>query len=314
MSSLVKPQTSQMHQTNQITIDFILTRKREGPVKPRDHFDIPNICIPEALAYKRIESGNSLVIEVRSIFNSVNRDNIDQMKDKLKQVIVTRTKTVEDLNLIADEILHCMIDTDNNVDMFLPILNSVHSACIDESKEDKPALSQSLGSIFLGKCYAEFVKFSDIKEVERLATLSDDITDEFTEYNDTKAKMFNLIEVISKIYNQRKTPNVMKLTSQRIHVVLSKLLDRHVECQDRIERGEEAAEEATTDEEILEKMAHIYAEYIYTFLKNSPSIATDTEIISPDSSLSKLISIYKTDVVPRMTQEYLRALVKELKL
>jgi hypothetical protein len=307
-----------------IDIDFILAKKQAGYVTVEKAPIIPNITIPEEMIYKPPSVGDPLAIEIRGLFNALTSNNISEIKESAKQAIISKAKTEESLSIIAQEILGCLTDTENNIDLYFPILSFIHTSRIEypNLSDSKPKYSKTLAYFFLMKCRDQFISTTDEKTVRDLAKLDIDIVDQRLKYNEDRAKVFNLIAVICRLYNQRKDIKSLRLNHNQLYEVIDKLLSSHNDCQTKMKQLGDPFnddEECKDEDEFMvqQKMAHIYAEYIYVFIENSKDIINDHDPIAGDpkpTNLASLVTKYKNDVIPKISESYLRAKCQALGL
>ncbi len=301
-----------------IGYELILSRKRQGPITLEKPPKIPGINVPDSMIQKLPQVGNPLSLEVRGIFNAITADNIYSMKEKLKLTIQTKVRDVEALGIIAEEVMRCLIDTENNIEIYFPMINFSHSSVIiypiDET--GKAPRSKSLGYFFILKCRDEITKNIDEKEINKLAQLSleDGDTEKFNKYNDERSKTFNLITVICRLYRQRHSEDLIKIKSRSLYEVINILLEMHDKCQKEMdELGDPTKEESECKDEdayfLKDRMAHIYAEYIYSFIEGAREIINDAE-----ANLCTLVDKFKETVIPKMSQAYLKAKCKQIGL
>lgn len=294
---------------------------RNYVVKPVDGLNIPHITVPSHLISKKriTEVGDNLSVDIRLLFNSLNADNLEKIKEELRTVIISKAKSEEMIKESAREILENFIIGEKNIKNYMHLLNAVSLACvlIPESSNNtksvlvnntKVAVSLTIGNFFLNNCKDMIFNFISEKYIRSLASLDQDDNDQLDEYNRKREKTSNLIITICCLYDQRHSANT-KLTAIHLYPLMNSILNIYNKLQNSmINLGNPYDDQGCTDEdeyEILRKMCNLYAEQLYLFMsKNGNDFINDKDVIK-GQTLADLVKRYKTEVVPTLTEAYL---------
>ena len=81
-----------------ITVSQFIALK-DQTVYPIEELSIPNIRIPEYLCKKRpTQAKDTLAINIRSLFNSLTNDNINESKERLRSIVYAKAQNVDMLD------------------------------------------------------------------------------------------------------------------------------------------------------------------------------------------------------------------------
>lgn len=312
MDNIVKP--------NIITYDEMV-KLNSYPFEPIN-IDIPNINIPLAMAVKNrtTEAPNTISINIRGLLNSLTSDNILQVKEKIREVIINKVQNIDMLNEIAHELLEQFIISEHHVKNYMQILNSIHAAkimMVDESTNDKK-LSDTIGNCFLKQCRIMIMKKISEENVLDLAKFNLDDYSQLLIYNKEKSKILNLIIVICCLYEQR-TTTYIRINAEQIFSVMNKIFDIYKKLQLKmLDLGNPYEEECKDEEEyfICEKMCTIYAEQLYTFIYKCYDLFMDDKtpikLGVTNLTMKDVILKFKSEIVPTLTETFLISKCSEL--
>lgn len=305
-----------------ISVQTLIALKQQK-IKPIDGLNIPNITIPTHLASKKRATeanSESLVVITRQLFNSVTKDNIAQIKEQFRQAIIVKVQSEKMIEEVAEEMLQNFMVNENNIIIFMNLLNAVSPACILITSEEKQGpgknLSSTIGNIFLKKCRDTIFSFISEDNIRELAKIDQDDSDQLDIYNRQREKIINLIVTICCLYEQRHTPNI-KLTALQLYNLMTIIFEYHNKLQQKMKdlgnpynEDEECKDEE--EYEICRKMCNLYAEHLYTFMyREAKEFAKDPDQIN-GQTMKSLIDRFKNDIVPNITEEYLRSKCQDI--
>lgn len=303
---------------NDVIIDNIYTPKKitvnqilnayNKKVSPINGLNIPNIVVPSHLANKKrvTETTETVFTKIRTRFNIVTKDNCAEVRQELRQVVTENVQTVETIQQIAYELLeNFIIGAKQNIDNYMVLLNAVGQSCVLIPGSTKKTVSLTIGAYFLDKCKDKIYECVNPENVRKLALFDLDDDEEIDQYNREKEKIFNLITTICSLYKQRHICQ-MKVTAHHLKGLFIIMLTNHQKCRDTmVELGnpeEECKDEA--EYEINRKMASLYAEQFYEFMSNrAADFNKDTD---NNSAMPEIVSIFRRDVIPNMTEDFLK--------
>lgn len=293
---------------------FIELKKRN--VIPVNELMLQNIKIPPNLKNKKVDISNDILINIRQLFNSLTKNNIENIKKELRELIVSKSHTSETIESIANEILLNFIISEQNIKNFMNLLNEVSLICVfignDKNKKD---LSPTIGNFFLNKCREMIFYLLEDNNIKMLAELDQDNIDDLDIYNKGREKIINLIITICYLYGQRNTKYV-KLLSSHVYPLMNLIIDKYNKNNKKMqELGNPYEEECLNEEEylILNRMNILYAEQLYTFLeyKGEEIIIDETKV--KEYTLKELAIKFKEEIMPTLTEAYLISKCKNLK-
>lgn len=305
--------TDKTYTPQKISVQTLL-KLRDQKTKPIDALVIPNITVPPHLVSKKraTETNNSLSVNIRQLFNSLTKENIALVKEKFRQVIVADTQSVEKLKEIANEILENFIISEMNIENYMHLLNSVSTACVliaPSGTDSGPGknVSPPLGNFFLQTCRDMIFEKIGEKNIRSLAELDQDDSDQLDKYTREREKIINLIITICCLYEQRHTAHV-KLTAIQLYFLMNTIFTYHSQLQEKMkELGDPYESDCSNEEEyeICRKMCNLYAEQLYTFMsKKAREFSKDPELVK-GQTLGELVNLFKTKIVPTITEEFL---------
>lgn len=314
--------TTQILQTISIK-QFLALRTHK--VKPIDGLNIPNITVPPHLVSKKrsTEATDSISINIRQLFNSLTSDNLSGIKEKLREVIISKAQNVEMIEEISQEILHNFLISEQNIKNYMHLLNAVSSACvlIDPTQTDKANcpnknVSPTIGNFFLNKCRTMIFNCISDANIRNLAQMDQDDMDELDRYNREREKISNLILTICYLYEQRNTSNI-NLKAAQLYSLISTILNSYKKNQDLMAELGNPNKDDCSDEneyEILRKMCTLFAEQLYTFMqKEAKEFSKDPDLIK-GYQLKSLVDQFKTEVVPTLTEAFIISKCESLNL
>ena len=327
---ILKPETISVQQ---------LISLRDQRVTPIDGLNIPNITVPPHLVGKRrpTEVRDSLVINIRQLFNSLTTDNITKVKQQLRDTIVQNAKTEQDIDEIAEEILSNFIISEVNIKNYMHLLNAISPCCIlITSKGEKGAepnetgevlRTPTIGNLFLRKCKDMMSGYVDEeKDIRKIGCLSEinirslaildlEDTDQLDAYNREREKIINLIITVCHLYDQRHTTNI-RLSSVQIYSLMYTILEYYQRAHAKMKELGDPNEVDCTDEdeyEVLRKMCTLYAEQLYTFIQRERAeFIKDNHNPIKGQTLKDLVDRFHTEIVATLTEAYLVSKCNEL--
>lgn len=309
-----------------------LDHKKNAPIIPIPDLNIPNITIPQHLTTKRIiENTDTISTYIRPLFNSITKENILQVREELRRIIIAKAHSIEKLDEVANEILENFLISEKNIKNYMQLLNAVYNASIliaDAKTPDKRLCS--VGNLFLDKCKNLIYKSIHKNNIEKLSKLDLDDNDQLDVYNREREKIINLILTLCELYNQRNEP-LIKLNGKHLFYVIKFILDTHHEIRlklieignpyedDPPENNNLEEEEWIESYESLNRMCNLYAEQICIFLNiEGKQFRLDKNIIDDPSygkelNLSSLIDRFHFEVFPFITEPYIKSKYDNLK-
>lgn len=303
-----------------ITIEQFTSFSKEI-VYPIDGLKIPNILVPKSLVGKSrpTEINNTLSINIRKLFNGLTNDNIEIIKNQLQNIILTEVKDFSSIKEIADEILSNFLISDQHIEKYILLLNTISTACVkipDPNNVSSTKMSPTIGTVFLNKCRDLIFGYIKEENIRKLALLDEENLDEQDVYNRERSKISNLIITICYLYGQRNT-NYIRLCAPQIYEVINTLINNYVINNTKMKKlGNPYNDEECKDErefEILKKMCSLYAENLYIFMvKKGSEINNDPQLVK-NKLLKTLIIRFKSEVVPSLTEAYLISNCETLK-
>lgn len=309
-----------MMETNNINLNkidihqFMELKKRN--VEPVTELMLQNIKIPPNLKNKRIDISNDLIINIRQLFNSLTKNNIEDIKKKLKEIIISKSHTSETMENISNEILLNFIISERNIKNFMSLLNAVSLICVligdDKNKKN---VSPTIGNFFLNKCKEMIFNLLDDKNINMLAKLDQDNIDDLDTYNKGREKIINLIITICYLYGQRNTSYV-KLLPSHIYSLMNLIIEKYNNNNKIMkELGNPYESECLNEEEYitLSNMNILYAEQLYTFLEYKGTEMIKDDTIIKETTLNKLVKKFKEEIMPTLTEAFLISKCENLK-
>lgn len=286
-------------------------------IHPIDGLSIPNVTIPPQLSRKKMlnNSNETISISIRHLFNSLTSNNISEIKEQLKNIVVTKVQSAEMIEEIAQEMLSNFLISEKNIKNYMQLLNSVHMNCIllkpqsrnDNVKSDKN-VTPTIGCFFIKKCGEKIFNYISEKNIRKMAQMDQDDDNELDSFNRSREKINNLIITICHLYEQRKTTYI-KLTAVHLYTLIDTILMNYRKCQNKMkDLGNPYQDEKCNDEieyEILRKMCSLYAEQLYIFMKNEAKEFNNDQTNVNGSTLKVLVERFKSEVVPTLTEAYL---------
>lgn len=299
-----------------------LRSKLECPTTP-----IPGLgSIPNTVAMDNSKK-KTAISEIKVLFNSVTKINIDNVKKDLHTTIIgfliktTENNVAEEMNGIANEILRNFIVSECNIKIYVQLLNAIFNIAVNhiDSVTGKPVISKSIAHYFINNCRALIFKYISEEHMRVLAmkNLDDDKEEDY--YNREKAKICNLIITICSLYDQRNTTEI-KLTAVQIYGVINAILIKYAELMLRMKKLGNPYEEDCEDEieyECLSKMSRMYAEQIIVFLDAEyqsfindktvvqEKVMMDGKIVIQNKLLLDLVVAFRTNIYPNINEPHL---------
>ena len=277
---------------------------------------------------------NSIVLNIRKLFNIVTPLNIDEIKKELRHIVTSHlVKTPEnniseEMNNISNEMLNNFVVYESNIKIYMQMLNAIFNIVVSHVNQItcEPVQSKQIAYFFLQNCKALLLKYISEENIRSLAMKDCDDENEQDLFNKEKNKIFNLITTVCALYDQRLTNNI-KLTANQIYGVLSEIMDKHIDITIRICKignpyeGNECENEE--EFECLYNMRTMYAEQIMIFLKNEYNsfiddktvinlkVPTETGVSIKNKTLNDLLVCFKTDIYPHISEPHLKIRCEE---
>ena len=302
--------------SQKISIDKLLSFK-DREVKPIDGINIPNITVPQNLVSKKrpTEAPDTIIINIRNIFNTLTDSNIAVLKEQLRQIVYAKAQKPEMLSDIADEILEQFLVCEKNIKNYMHLLNAIWnvSILIQNSPSEKKIVSPHIGIHFLNKCKDTIFKLISEENIRELGSLaepaeSDPNSDEADKYYSGKDRITNLIIVLCFLYEQRNTV-LIKLTAVQLYTVIKNILDSYTKYQKQMVKlgNPDDGECENEDEyEILARMCAINVDLLYTFFLRKGEDFLKDEIEIKDKTgkvtIKVLMDRFNKEVVPTFEQ------------
>ena len=299
------------------TISIEQMRKFQKKVPVPIKLSIPNITLQHDNPTKKeyVKPDETIQTAIRPYFNYVSNDNICKIIEQLRAKIMEKAKSEESIEKIAEEVLECIMVSELNIANYMKILNSICSIGLEVEKTLKKII---IGHCFLDKCRNKIYSLIDDKYIEKLAQflMDPEIEDE---HNIKRDKINNLLTVICCLYSQRNIPTAnIKVTSIQIYQLLNHILNTYAKLQKKIILlGDPNDGKCTNEDEwlLFTKMATLYAEQLYVcFSSKIKEFEADPSEIPQKKEgektnvffLRDLVKRFKLEVVPTLTEEYLR--------
>lgn len=276
------------------------------------NLNITNINIPLSLSFQNVEK-KSIVTNIRGLLNIVSDENLAQIKEKIRDIIIAKIPTVENLNEIAIELVEQFITSGDYIRKYIDILNYIYN--IKVLKEDGvQKQSESIGNCFLRKCKELILTNLDISKVNQLATFDLTNNDDFDLYNKERDRITNLITILCLLYEQRNT-NLIRLSAIQIIPLLKQIVDNYYKITKEMAILGDPYEDECSDETkylILEKSITLYVDYLYTFISTSFASFNNDDTVVNNTKLVDYVNILKNDIMPNLSESYLIAACKGL--
>lgn len=308
--------TSNMYCPKKIAVEQLVEWK-DRSVKSIDGLVIPHITVPPHLVSKKraTEAIETITINIRQLFNSLTTENISQVKQQLKDTILEKAKNEQCIKDIAQEILSNFLISEVNIKNYMHLLNAISPICILVSNGSGKNVSPSIGNMFLMYCRDLILDYVQLANVKKLALYDLDDMDQVDIYNRERTKIINLIITICYLYEQRHTAN-LKLTALQLVPLIKTLLNNYQILQNKMKELGNPYEEDCADEEEYEnctRMCTIYAEQIYEFIyRELEEFKTDDTRINTNETLQTVVERFRTEVIPTLSQAYLRSKCNDL--
>lgn len=149
--------------------------------------------------------------EIRVFFNTVTPDNVDEIKVALRTRLSTYLLNFNgdidnEMKNITQEILQNFIVGGHDIDIYMQILNHIHTIAID--LVGILVYSKTIGDYFISACRDLISLYISKEYIRTLAIKNLDNEDENDAYNKAMGKIFNLIIVICMLHSQYDSPNL----------------------------------------------------------------------------------------------------------
>lgn len=274
--------------------------------EPIENLAINNITIPNSMKLKRSTQGEeSIVTDIRMLFNTITTTNIDSIKEKIFKIVTEKVQTMDDLNKIVKEIFDNFLTSDQNILLYLDLLNKIHMIVLSLD-EVSVKTSPSLGNLFIMMCRENFFNSITLQKIKKLSILNHDDEDEFDNYNREKDKIIILIILICELINRKSN---LSLNFNHMDICLTRLYDNYMTVLKRLEsfidpETGDCYYDKEDESEVLRKMLIMYAEQIYIFLlKKGEEYYTYKK---------DLIDKIKSELVPSLLNDFMISNYKNL--
>jgi hypothetical protein len=202
---------------------------------------------------------------------------------------------------------------------------SIHN--IDE-KTGNPVQSKPIGSYFLENCRMLMSKYISEENIRKIAMMDPDDEDEMDLIQKEKNKIFNLIITICVLFDHRNDAAHIKLTSPNIYGLVSSLMNKYSEINVKMKAlgnlyvGEECAD--PEEFECMYNMRTLYTEQIVAFMRiEYEAFMTDKSVITQkrqsggkitieENKLADLITRFKKDILPNITEPHIKSRCEEI--
>ncbi|AEQ32807.1 hypothetical protein [Acanthamoeba polyphaga mimivirus] len=279
-------------------------------ITPIEGLVIPNVTIPSHLMNKKriTQADDTIILNIRHLFNSLSGDNVEKIRELLRETIMTKTSGEQMLNDVAKEILSNFLISDKNISSYMHLLNAVSNACLEI---DNGARTPTIAKYFIDECKYKIFDFISEKFVRELASMDIDDEDELDIYNRKRESIINLISTLCHLYDQRNDNKKIKVTASNLYPLIDKIINIYNDIRSKMKKlgdlynGEDCENEQ--EYEILARMANLYAEQLYTFIsKRAIEFINDKTIIRNDN-MKSLVEKFRNQIVPTLTEAYLIA-------
>ncbi|AGF85469.1 hypothetical protein QJ854_gp313 [Moumouvirus goulette] len=283
--------------------------------EPIEGLNIPNVVIPSHLSNKKriTEADDNIILNIRHLFNSLSNENLDKIRELLKQTIMTKTRDEQMLNDVAKEILSNFLISDKNIENFMHLLNAVSNACLEcgDKSNGTNTRTPPIAKYFIDECKFKIFEFINEQYVKQLAEMNMDDDDELDSYNKKRDSTVNLIITLCHLYDQRNDPKKIKITANNLYPLIEKILNIYISIQSKMKKlgnpyeGEDCEDE--NEFEILSKMSTLYAEQLYTFMSKRGRQFLKDETVIKGNTMKLLVNKFRNDIVPTISEAYLIA-------
>ena len=298
-----------------ISIDQLLYL-RNYKVKPIEGLIIDDITIPTHLMGKKrqTETADTLSTRIRLLFNTLTVENIQSVKEQLQTTIIEKAKTSDILDEVAVEILHNFFTSEQNIGIFMHLLNAVSNIGVlpapsTQQRTNRPTVYYTIGNKFLQECKKNIFAMIDPDNIKKLALMDLDDDDVLDQYNKERVRILNLIITLCYLYHQRDNPSLIKLNAKHLIPLLSKIIIQYKILQkEMVELGNPFDGDECLDEDKYianSKMCNLYSEQLYTFIKRGGKDFVKDPTLFENKSLLDIIEDFKTNIVPTFTESYL---------
>lgn len=293
----------------EITVEQIL-EFRKYVAKPIPNFIIPGIYIPPHLEEKTItfENLNTYIATIRKIMNTITDTTCPASIKKIEKIITENFRTSKDVESVAVEILENFLVSDRCLDLFMRILNTVSPYCVVIDKVEKKT-TKKIGEYFLSHCRSKIFGMINIDVVRELCLLDQDDIDQQDKYGKDMERTFNMINLLCELYSQRNTNNI-NVRAPQIGSAIHHIITVYRNLQNKLKELGDPYEGECQDEEeymLVTRMCTVYGDLLYGFMnKQIASFMSDQNVINPDiGKLCNLVEIFKTEIIPSLTESYL---------
>jgi hypothetical protein len=213
--------TTKVHK---IPVEAIVAAKKKTARVLQGLTNLPNIIIPPELSRDPDQDPSKILCdEVRAIFNTVSRPNLENCKQKIRREIMDRMENLKMMQDVVQIMLaSCMINS-KWLDLCLELINSVWDLSAHESSEE----SVTLGSLFLKGLRSNLLDYIEEKKLESMTQLHNCIDEKSqNKYNEEKNKIHNIVRLMVLLY-QEKDRKKLHLSIQEILSLVQLLLQKY---------------------------------------------------------------------------------------
>jgi len=267
--------------------------------------NISNINIPENLLPQNVEK-KDIIKSIRTLLNILTVDNMNQIKDSIRELIIGKISSIEKLTEIANELVLQFISSREHIGNYMNILNYIYNVKI--LKDENQKYSESIGNCFLKKCRELTLVYLEISKVESLADLDLTNNNDIDFFHKEKEKIISLIVVICHLYKQRNS-NLIRVSAAQVIPLIRQIIDTYKKLQTEMNLlGDPYIVEECKDEEryfVLQRMCSLYAEYLYTFFDIClVEFNLDDSKIN-NQTLKSLYEEFRKDIIPTLSEPFL---------
>jgi hypothetical protein len=298
----------------QLTVAELMKFRNFNKIKPVDGCqNIPGINIPTHLTQK---NGLELTLQtiqerIRPLFNFLDMTNIPETVDRLYKIIETEIKDITELVLVAKEFMSNFLVSEQNIEMYLSLLNRIYFVGIRIGSEKE---SEPLGYYFIAECQNTFKMLFSSEHVEKLSKLDIHNLDAKMEYENGNKRMINLMILFCNLYRQRESNNI-KLRANQLIFITDSMINSYITYRQKMLLSIDNYTDEIIDEKAYEQnriIMKLYAGSLYNLLKyQGDDLYRDPAANKMKLTMKILIDKFMSVIIPTLIEPKLRALCAE---
>jgi hypothetical protein len=270
--------------------------------------NLPNVEIPSHMS-KKIRK-ISAECAIRFVFNNVTTGTIESSKIELHKKITEYAGTPADMMEMAEEMLQNFMISEDNIDMFLPLIQHTHNIKC-------PTDSRSIGIIFLNKCGMTLSHMTSLDEVTKMASMdTDGDLDQTDKYNKICNKIACLIKTICLLY-MRPDKKKLFVASPKLTGLVDIIITNCIhssQLMDKIGDPYDLDQECEDETEffIQECVRSIYIDHLILFMEYSAKTLILDPTVTDGKTPKQLLDKFHSEIVPMIKGSARLAKIKNI--